>query len=99
MDEAGAISSGGLVPLSCTNGSVVALNPFVVGGVDETMVKGTPPWSPSWKLMVADEPTATLPKLREAGMVEIWAGGSADPLMAMPKFPRAVFIVATELNS
>jgi len=71
IDVAGAISSGGVVFASCTNGSVSALNPFVVGGVDEMIVKGMPPWSPSWKLNVADEPTATLPKLSAAGMVVI----------------------------
>ncbi len=71
MDVAGAIVSGGEVPASWVKGFVNALNPLVVGGVDEVMVKGRPPWSPSWKLMVADVPTATFPKLRAAGMVVI----------------------------
>lgn len=83
---------------SWTNGSVVALNPLFVGGVDEIIVRGSPPWSPRRKLIVADEPTGTLPKLSAAGTVVICAGGSADPLMAIPKFPTFVFMVATLLN-
>src|SRR5665213_3965240 len=54
IDELGAIVSGGVVFWSWTNGSVRALNPLVVGGVDVVIVSGVAPWLPSTKFNVAD---------------------------------------------
>ena len=49
--------------------------------------------------MVAEVPTATLPKLRLVGSVARVAGASADPLIATPKLPTLVSTVARESKS
>ena len=42
-----------------------------VGGIDEVMVSGNPPWSPRSKVIVVEEPMSTSPKLSDVGAVEI----------------------------
>ncbi len=71
--------SGGFVPESCVNGFVSALKGLEVGGVDDVIKRGKPPWSPSSKLTVAVEPTATSPKLMVPGVVDNVAGGQPTP--------------------
>src|SRR5271167_1959285 len=87
IEELGAIVLAVDVCANWVNGSVNALGPLVVGGVDLVIKSGKPPWSPRAKLRVALDPTATSPKSSTLGAVLICDGGTAEPVIATPKLP------------